>query len=49
MTTLCRAILTTGQTQVVFLDTPGMVTAEEAVKFKLETSLVAGETEGMMV
>ncbi len=36
-----KSIWTSGNTQVVFLDTPGLVGPEEAKKFKLETSLLA--------
>ena len=32
------AVLTKGDTQIVFQDTPGIVTEEETKKFKLEVS-----------
>ncbi|XP_023323160.1 GTPase Era, mitochondrial [Eurytemora carolleeae] len=35
-----RAVLTQGSTQLVFLDTPGVVDEEEARRFKLEDSLL---------
>jgi len=37
-----RAVLTQHQTQIVFLDTPGVVSSEEAKKFRMEDSLVRG-------
>ena len=38
-----RAILTSGQVQVEFLDTPGIVTQEAVDKFKLKPEVVKGE------
>lgn len=35
-----RAILSTGDTQVIFVDTPGVVEDDAAVKFKMDTELL---------
>ena len=35
-----NAVLTEGDTQVVFTDTPGVVKPEDVKKFSLETSLI---------
>lgn len=43
MTPSPRAILTSGQVQVEFLDTPGIVTQEAVDKFKLKPEVVKGE------
>ena len=41
-----RTVWTSGETQVVFVDTPGVVSVEEASKFKLEDSLLVGPLKG---
>lgn len=43
MTTTPRAILTAGEVQIEFLDTPGIVTEETVNKFKLKPEVVKGE------
>ncbi len=43
---LGSAVLTRGPVQVVFSDTPGVVTREEADRFKLEKRLVEGPGAG---
>ena len=40
-----RAVLTEGDTQLVFSDTPGVVKPKEVKKFKLEQSLVSNPVE----
>jgi len=43
-----KAILTETDTQIVFLDTPGVVTEEEAKKYKLESSLLQDPEKSCM-
>ena len=43
-----RAIISEGDTQIVFVDTPGVTDLETATKFKLEKSLIRGPEESCM-
>ena len=43
-----KAILTETDTQIVFLDTPGVVTEEDAKKFNLENSLLVDPEKSCM-
>lgn len=42
-----KAVLTVDNTQIVFLDTPGLVTSESMIKHKLEPSLVTDPLESI--
>ena len=42
-----QAVLTRGEAQVVFSDTPGIVTGEDAKRFKLEERLVTGPARSL--
>ena len=41
-----RAIMTKEETQIVFLDTPGVVNEQTQKKFSLESRLMTGQREG---